>query len=174
MCKALVSVTLIKMDIESLKIKTQVNFNWDDIIYINDFDEDSLEIIKRESKIGVNIYYVKYSTLKSFYFVINRLIGYIEEIEGSSDKYIVCLSSLRNKNITSVLDKTWVSIKNQINPNIKIKDCDKFRFNSDIDLPLNTTIEFCSLVINVNCIIEKDNEYYPEIYLDECLYVKDN
>ena len=36
------------------------------------------------------------------------------------------------------------------------------------------TIEFRSLVINVNCIIEKDNEYYPEIYLDECLYVKDN
>ena len=35
-------------------------------------------------------------------------------------------------------------------------------------------IEFRSLVINVSCIIEKDNEYYPEIYLDECLYVKDN
>ena len=50
----------------------------------------------------------------------------------------------------------------------------KFRFNSDIDLPLNTTIEFRSLVINVNCIIEKDNEYYLEIYLDERLYVKDN
>ena len=66
------------------------------------------------------------------------------------------------------------SIEDQINPNIKIKDCDKFKFNSDIDLTLNTTIEFCSLVINVSCIIEKDNEYYPEIYLDECLYVKDN
>ena len=25
-----------------------------------------------------------------------------------------------------------------------------------------------------SCIIKKDNEYYPEIYLDECLYVKDN
>ena len=41
------------MDIESLKIKTQANYNWDDIIYINDFDEDSLEIIKRESKIFI-------------------------------------------------------------------------------------------------------------------------
>ena len=162
------------MDIESSKIKTQSNYNWDDIIYINDFDEDSLEIIKRESKIGVNIYYIKYSTLRPFYFVINRLIGYIEEIEGSSDKYLVVLSSLRNKNITNVLDKIWGSIEYQINPNIKIKDCYKFRFNSDIDLPLNTTIEFRSLVINVNCIIEKDNEHYPEIYLDECLYVKDN
>ena len=162
------------MDIESLKIKTPDNYNWDDIIYINDPDEDSLEIIKRESKIGVNIYYIKYSTLRPFYFVINRLIGYIEEIEGSSDKYLVVLSSLRNKNITSVLDNIWGSIEDQINPNIKIKDCNKFRFNSDIDLPLNTTTEFRSLIINVNCIIEKDNEYYPEIYLDECLYVKDN
>ena len=43
-----------------------------------------------------------------------------------------------------------------------------------MDLPLNTIIEFCSLVINISGIIEKDNEYYPEIYLDECLYVKDN
>ena len=66
------------------------------------------------------------------------------------------------------------SIEDQINPNIKIKDCGKFRFNSDIDLPLNTTIEFRSLVINLSCIIEKYNEYYPEIYVDECLYVKDN
>ena len=133
-----------------------------------------LEIIKRESKIGVNIYYVKYSNLRPFYFVINRLIGYIEETEVSSDKYLVVLSSSRNKNINRVLDKIWKSIENQINPNIKIKDCDKFRFNSDINLSLNTTIEFRSLVINVNCIVEKDNEYYPEIYLDECLYVKDN
>ena len=162
------------MDMEALKIKTQTNYNWDDIIYINDFDEDSSEIIKRESKIGVNIYYIEYSNLRPFYFVINRLIGYIEEIEGSSDKYLVVLSSLRNKNITSAHDKIWGSIKDQINRNIKIKDCDKFRFNSYIDLPLNTTIEFRSLVINVSCIIEKDNEYYPEIYLDECLYVKDN
>ena len=93
------------MDMEPLKIKTQANYNWDDINYINDFDEDSLEIIKRESKISVNIYYIKYSTLSPFYFVINRLIGYIEEIEESSDKYLVVLSSLSNKNITRVLDK---------------------------------------------------------------------
>ena len=162
------------MDIEPLKIKAQANYNWDDIIYINDFDEDSLEIIKRESKIGVNIYYIEYSTLRPFHFAINRLICYIEEIEGSSDKYLVVLNSLRNKNITRVLDKIWESMEDQINPNIKIKDCDKFRFNSDIDLPLNATIEFRSLVTNVSCIIEKDNEYYPEIYLDECLFVKDN
>ena len=106
------------MDIKSLEIKTKVNYNWDDIVYIN---EDSLEIIKRESKIGFNIYYIGYifksnyydygySTTRTLYFVINRLIGYIEEIEGSSDKYLVVLSSLYNNNITSVLDKIWESV----------------------------------------------------------------
>ena len=33
-------------------------------------------------------------------------------------------------------------------------------------------IEFHSLIINVNYLIEKDNEYYQEIYLDGCSYNK--
>ena len=174
------------MDIKSLEMKTKINYNWDDIVYINDFDVNSLEIIKRVSRIGANIYYIgyvlnpnyEYSTINLFYFVINRLIGYIEEIKGSSDKYLVVSTSLRNKDVISVLDTVWGSIENKIedktNPNIKIKYYDKFRFNSDMDLPLDTLIEFRSLVINVSCVIEKDNEYYPEIYLNECLYVKGN
>ena len=116
------------------------------------------------------------------YFVIDRLIGYIEEIEGSSDKYLVVAKSVHNKDIISVLDMVWGSNENKINPkpniypnDIEIEDYDKFRFNSDIDLDseIDTLIEFRSLVINVSCVIEKDNEYYPEIYLDESLYVKD-
>ena len=39
-------------------------------------------------------------------------------------------------------------------------------------IPVSTRIEFHSLLINVSCVIEKDNEYYPEIYLDDCSYVK--
>ena len=111
------------------------------------------------------------------YFVFNPLIGYIEEIEGSSDKYLVVSTSIRNQKIIHSFDKIWGLIENKINPNnfsSKIKDYDKFRFNSDIDLPLDTLIEFRSLVTNVCCVIEKDNKYYPEIYLDECLYIKDN
>ena len=114
------------------------------------------------------------------YFVINRLIGYIEKIKGSRDKYLVVADSLRNKNIKSSLDNTWSSIEIKMGdmiyliPNIKIKDYNKFRFNSDTDLPLNTVIEFRSLLINVSCVIKKDNKDYPKIYLEECLYVKGN
>ena len=81
---------------------------------------------------------------------------------------------MHNENIISDIDTIWRSIENKINPGIKIKDYNKFRFNSDIDLPLNKIIEFHSLLINISCIIEKDSEYYPEIYLDKCLYVKYN
>ena len=134
------------MDIKSLEIKNKTNYDWDDIIYINDFDANSLEIIKRESGIGANIYYTgyvlnpdyDYNTINPLYLVINRLIGYIEKIEGSSDKYLVVARSVRNKNITSVLDTIWGSIENKIediiNPYInnyhiiEIKDYYRFTF----------------------------------------------
>ena len=110
------------------------------------------------------------------YFVINRLIGYVEEIEGSDDKYLVATKSMRNRKIIHSFDNVWSHIEHKINPNNfnNIKDYDKLRFNSDVHLCTDTLIEFRSLVINVSCVIEKDGKYYPEIYLDECLYVKDN
>ena len=50
----------IKIDIKSSEIKKTTNYDWDDIIYINDFNVNSLEIIKRESRIGANNYYTGY------------------------------------------------------------------------------------------------------------------
>ena len=168
------------MRINSLEIKDKTNYGFDNIGYIDDFDVNSLKITKKESRIGANIYYTRCAlnldddTVISLHFLIDRLVGFIEEIDGSRDKYLVVVSSLRNKKIINALDKVWSSIKDKINPSIKIKDCDKFRFNSDIDLPVNMIIEFRSLLINVSCVIEKDNEYYPEIYLDDCSYVKNS
>ena len=166
------------MNINSLEIKNKTNYDSDTISHINDFDVNSLVVSKKESRIGANIYYTRCdinldnNTIIPSYFFIDRLIGFIEEIDGSSDKYLVVVSTVRNKNIINVLDMVWSSIEDKINPGIKIKDYDKFRFNSDIDLPVNTIIEFRSLLINVSCVIEKDNEYYPEIYLDECPYLR--
>ena len=157
------------MVINSLEIKDKTNYDLDDICYIDDFDVNSLKITKKESRIALNL---DDDIIIPLYFLIDRLIGFIEEIDGSSDKYLVVVSSLRNKNIINALNMVWSSIEDKINPGIKIKDYDKFRFTSDIDLPVNTIIEFRSLLVNVSCVIEKDNEYYPEIYLDECSYIK--
>ena len=135
------------MSINSLEIKDKTNYDLDNICYIDDFDVNSLNITKKESRIGATIYYTRCAlnlddddTIVPLHFLINRLIGFIEEIDGLSDKYLVVVSSLRNKKIINALDMFWSSIKDKINPSIKIKDYDKFRFNSDIDLPVNTII----------------------------------
>ena len=168
------------MVINSLEIKDKTNYDLDNIGYIGDFDVNSLKITKKEPRTGANIYYTRCALnldediIISLHFLINCLIGFIEEIDGSSDKYLVVVSSLRNKNIIDALNMVWSSIEDKVNPGIKIKDYDKFRFNSDVDLPVNTIIEFRSILTNVSCVIEKDNEYYPGIYLDECSYVKNS
>ena len=48
------------MNIESLKIKAKTNYNWDDIVYIYYIDVKLIKAIKRESRIGVDIYYIGY------------------------------------------------------------------------------------------------------------------
>ena len=166
------------MGINSLEIKDKTNYDFDNICYIDYFEVNSLRITKKESRIGANIYYTRCAlnldddTIIPLHFLIDRLIVFIEEIDGSNDKYLVIVSSFRNKKIIDALDKVWSSINDKINPSIKIKDYDKFRFNSDTDLHVNMIIEFRSLLTNVSCVIEKDNEYYPEIYLHDCSYVK--
>ena len=161
------------MVIESLKIKTKSTYNWDDVIYIYDFDVNLVKVIKQESRIGANIYYIGYvlepnydsNSINPLYFVINHLFGHIEKIEGSSDRYLVV--NINNEKIINVFDELWKFIENEItssNSSNKIKEYNKLRFNSNVDLPLDTLIEFRMLTIVINCVIEKDGKYYPEIY----------
>ena len=149
------------MGINSLEIKSKTKYDLDNIGYIDDFDVNSLRITKKESRIRANIYYTRCAlnldddVIIPLQVLINRLIGFIEEIDESNDKYLVVVSSLCNKNIINALDMLCSSSKDKINPNIKIKDYDKFRFNSDIDLPVNTIIEFCSLLIMLVALLKK-------------------
>ena len=128
----------------------------------------------------------KTHSIKPFYLVVNRLFGHIEKIEGSSDRYLVV--NINNQKIISVFDKIWRFIEQRItsngiwkfveneiifnNANNKIKEYNKLRFSSNLDLHLDTLIEFRALTLTISCVIEKDGKYYPEIYLDEGLYIQ--
>ena len=46
----------------------------------------------------------------------------------------------------------------------------KIKFNSDDDLHLNKQLKFINLTIIVTAVFERDGKYYPQIFLDECLY----
>ena len=80
------------MDIKSLQIKNKANYVINNISYIDDFNVNSLRVTKKESRIDANIYYIRCvlnpddDTIIPLYFFINDLVGYIEEIDGSSDK----------------------------------------------------------------------------------------
>ena len=47
------------MVINSLEIKDKTNYDSDTISHIDDFDINSLVVSKKESRIGVNIYYTR-------------------------------------------------------------------------------------------------------------------
>ena len=163
------------MDINSLETKHKTNYDLDNIYCIDDFGSNSFKITKKESCIDANIYYTRCALnlndiIIPLYFIINNLIGYIEEIDGSSDKYLVVASSVGNKDITDVLDTIWTSIEDKINLDIKIKDYNKFRFNTNIDLPLNTIIEFHSLLIYILvALLKKIMNIIQKFILDECI-----
>ena len=46
----------------------------------------------------------------------------------------------------------------------------KIKFNSDGNLPLNKKIKLHSLTIIIRSIFQKDNKYYPQVFIYECLY----
>ena len=53
-----------------------------------------------------------------------------------------------------------------------IKDWNKIRFSSDIIIPNDVFINICSLVIVLNYVIEKNDEFIPEIYINEGYFEK--
>ena len=46
----------------------------------------------------------------------------------------------------------------------------KIKFNSYDELPLNKTIEIPSMTKVVRVIFLENSKYYPQVFLDECLY----
>ena len=158
-----------------------------DMIQLNNFDSQLLKINKRENRENNNIYYISYkinkpehdiNSINNLYFIVDHLHGTIKKINGSKDRYLVIdKDSLMNeKNIRFFC--LWESIINKIkylrgddNKVIK-KDWNKIRFSSDIFIPNDVSINFYSLVIIINYVIEKNDKFIPEIYINEGYFEK--
>ena len=46
----------------------------------------------------------------------------------------------------------------------------KFNFDTDDDLSLNKSLTFSIMIIVVRSVFEDEGKFYPQVYLDECLY----
>ena len=106
--------------------------------------------------------------------IIGKVDGHIEEKNKS--KYIVFDSTDENKEVLKKYTELWDVIKNDvetINDGKKGEygnDFMKIRFNTDDNLQLNKLLKLHLLTINVRFIFEEDSKFYPQLYLDECLF----
>ena len=72
--------------IRSLGIKNELAYYWDNIIYLDEFDNQMLKITKRENRENNNIYYIFYTISKpicninNLYFIVQDLYGTIEKL----------------------------------------------------------------------------------------------
>ena len=49
-------------------------------------------------------------------------------------------------------------------------EIDKIKFLTDDTLPLDKLIYFSTFTVVIRCVFKKDGIYYPQVYLDDCLY----
>ena len=129
------------MVIKSFKIKNQSYYYWNDIIFIDDFNIKFFKIVKRESRAGIDIYYIGYivnkleydmNSVKPLYLTVKSLLGSVEKIDGSSDRYLVIDKS--NIEVINVFNTLQEYTEDKIILD-KRYGFDKIRFSSDIDLP---------------------------------------
>ena len=131
---------------------------------------------------GNDVYYIGYITKKPqwnvdsvnpLYLMNNKIKGHFEEVEG--DKYLII--SPENGDIMQKYQEVFDGIKEIIK---KINDYSypikydysymKIKFNSNDNILLNKIIYFPTITITTRSVTQKDGKYYPQLFLDDCLY----
>ena len=180
------------MAAKSLKIKNESMFYPNDMIQLNNFDSQLLKINKRENRKNNNIYYISYkinkpehdiNSINNLYLGVDHMYGKIEKINDSKDRYLVINNDNRINEESIDFFCLWDSIINKIkylrgddvlfvDNVVIIKDLNKIRFSSDVFIPNDVLLRFYSLVIVINYAIEKNDEFIPEIYINEGYFTK--
>ena len=172
-------------NIKQINIKNRTYYFFNDMINIKTFDQRLIKIDKKAYK-NIGIYFIGYIKIKSIsdyeninsvnplYLIIGDVDGYTEESNGN--KYLTFASTNKNKKALEKYKKLWNEIKYHIQTRHADKsgeydkDYMKIKFNSDENLPLNKILKLHMLTIIVRSAFEEDGKYYPQVFLDECLY----
>ena len=164
-----------------MDIKNQKHLICNDLIDIEEFDSNLLDIEKKES-IGANIYYVEYIrewpdeiiTASPIYLHIDELFGYIDKINDK--KHLNISLTPGNGDILLAYEKMWNDIRKEIKEVNDGKDVKndrnikRIKFESDDDLPLDKPLKLHRLMLTIRHVIEINEKYYPQIFLGNCLY----
>ena len=172
--------------IRQINIKNRIYYFYNDQIDLKDFDAKLLKIDNKDYK-EIDIYYLGYVTIKKvldynninsvnpLYLMIDETIGHMEE--KYEKKYLVLDEIDENKEVLKKYKEVWKGIKKEIetiNGDKKIKygeDFEKIRFESNDRLQLNKQLKFYNITMIIRSAFnEKNNFYYPQLFLDDALY----
>ena len=148
-----------------------INKNKYHTINIDDLDPFLLDIKKKSCK-DLDIYYINYiqenlNNSNSLRIKIDSATGYFKE--KNDEKYLILDS-------TKEYERAWSGIRSEverINGGKKVyckKNYNNIGINTEDDLPMKESLEFLTLIININLVLQANNRLYPQLYLDECFY----
>ena len=173
--------------IRQINIKNRTYYFCNDQIDLKDFVAKFLKIDKKDYK-EIDIYYLGYVTIKKIvdynnninsvnplYLMIDEMTGHIDEKYGK--KYLVLDEIDENKEVLKKYKEVWEGIKKEIETidnDKKFKygeDLKKNRFEYNDRLQLNKQLKFYNVTIIIRSVFnEKNNFYYPQLFLDDGLY----
>ena len=121
--------------------------------------------------------YVKINSVNPLYLIFNKVNGYFEEINKS--KYLTLVPTNETKEKIKKYEELWSKIRDLIrsitkNSNDYDEKYMKIKLDSDEEFPLNKRIEIPSMIIVVRAIFYENNNYFPQVFLDEYLYKIEN
>ena len=169
------------MAIRQLNIKNRTYYFYNDLTNIKNFNNNKLKLDEKGVS-GSDVYYIGYITKKPqwnvfsvnpLYLIINKIKGHFEEV----DRDIYLIINSENGDIMQNYQEVFNGIKeiikkiNDYNQPIKYDDnYMKIKFNTDDNIPLNKIIYFPTITIIIRSVTKKDDKYYPQLFLDDCLY----
>ena len=105
--------------------------------------------------------------------MLNRFYGTI--LEKNSNKYLTIDNVSKNSDLLKKYYQVFAGIKYHIkdidgSEGNYDKDYMKIKFNTDDDIPMNKMICFPTATVIIRCVFKQNGVYYPQVYLDDCLY----
>ena len=163
---------------KQLVLKKRSNYCLSSLVLLKDFDKTKLKITQHDC-VDRSIYHIDYAkttnNVNPLYLIIPKLYGSIKEQNGYKYLIIEPPRDINNEVLTDYI-KIWDKILkniNKINNSAYVfKDYHKIKCEDEkdeINLLLNKLIKFNLLTISNRLIIEKDNELFLDVYLEQCL-----
>ena len=148
-----------------LKIKNKLFLHPAKLNNILDINLDKIRVENTLSLNDLGIYYIKYDE-NVFYLIIGDIKGYFET-NGDGVNYLTIIFD--NEKYEKIFKSIWNKIKeNKFDE--YAKNYNVISFKSDDILKYRYPININTITIIIRSVFKDDSFYYPQIYLDNCLY----